>query len=151
MGKKDTVTFEEFKEEIELTDKQYGQEEDLYFLVNKIIRSTLPDDITVRDVHKLQKPPESEEFQGRKHFIAYGQAPDFVILDKEFDQSKDKQKKYVYGCVEVKQFKKNRDFRKIEKKLNNYKENNKKVYIYIQSENIYEKGKRIKDPEIREL
>ena len=106
MGKKDTVTFEEFKEEIELTDKQYGQEEDLYFLVNKIIRSTLPDNMTVRDVHKLQKPPESEDFQGRKHFIAYGQAPDFVILDKEFDQSKEDQEKNVYGCVEIKKFKK---------------------------------------------
>ncbi len=126
MGKKDTVTFEEFKEEIELTDKQYGQEEDLYFLVNKIIRSTLPDNMTVRDVHILQKPPESKEFQGREHFIAYGQAPDFVILDKEFKQSEKNQSSLVYGCVEIKQFKKSDDFDTIKDKIIELKKKEKK-------------------------
>lgn len=123
MGKKDTVTFEEFKEEIELTDKQYGQEEDLYFLVNKIIRSTLPDDMTVRDVHRLE---QSKKFPGRECFRAYGQTPDFVILDKEFKQSEENQSSLVYGCVEIKQFKKSDDFDTIKDKIIELKKKEKK-------------------------
>nr|MCR5816252.1 hypothetical protein [Ruminococcus sp.] len=98
---------------------------------------------TVRDVHKLQKPPESEEFQGRKHFIAYGQAPDFVILDKKFDQSKDNQKKYVYGCVEVKQFKKNDDFNTVKKILYSLQKPETNIKIYSHSKNVYMNNKLV--------
>ena len=98
------MNIEEYADELRLIKKQYGQEEDLYFIINALIRQSLPKHMTVRDIHNAQKA-DNTAFPAREHFRKYGQAPDLVILDKEFDQTKESgQGKYVYGCVEIKNF-----------------------------------------------
>ena len=97
------MNIEEYADELRLIKKQYGQEEDLYFIINKLIRERLPENTVLRDIHRAQNT-DNKIFPARENFKKYGQVPDFIILDREFDQLKDKdsQKKYVYGCVEVK-------------------------------------------------
>ena len=100
--------YEEYREyfnELELIQRQYNQEEAYYFIINKLIRDSINDkDISVRDVHKLIK---ANDFPGRNMYLRgyAGQAPDFVILDNDFDESKGEgQSGKVYGCVEIKAF-----------------------------------------------
>lgn len=97
------MNIEEYADELRLIKKQYGQEEDLYFIINKLIRERLPENTVLRDIHRAQNT-DNKIFPARENFNKYGQIPDFIILDSKFDQLKDKdsQKKYVYGCVEVK-------------------------------------------------
>lgn len=105
--------YEEYREyfkELELIQRQYNQEEAYYFIINKLIRDSIDDkDISVRDVHKVStlRGENANKLSGRnKYLIGYdGQAPDFVILDKDFDESEAKdQSDEVYGCVEIKAF-----------------------------------------------
>lgn len=100
--------YEEYREyfkELELIQRQYNQEEAYYFIINKLIRDSINDkDISVRDVHKLIKV---EDFPGRNECLRgyAGQVPDFVILDKMFDERRNEKKSgRVYGCVEIKPF-----------------------------------------------
>ena len=100
--------YEEYREyfkELELIQRQYNQEEAYYFIINKLIRDSIDDkDISVRDVHKLIKV---EDFPGRNECLRgyAGQVPDFVILDKMFDERRNEKKSgRVYGCVEIKPF-----------------------------------------------
>lgn len=100
--------YEEYREyfkELELIQRQYNQEEAYYFIINKLIRDSIDDkDISVRDVHKLIK---AMGFPGRNRYLRgyAGQVPDFVILDKMFDERQNKdQSGRVYGCVEIKAF-----------------------------------------------
>lgn len=105
--------YEEYREyfkELELIQRQYNQEEAYYFIINKLIRDSIDDkDISVRDVHKVStlRGENANKLSGRnKYLIGYdGQAPDFVILHNDFDESKgEDQSGKVYGCVEIKAF-----------------------------------------------
>ena len=97
--------YQEYFNELELIQRQYNQEEAYYFIINKLIRDSINDkDISVRDVHKLI---EANGFPGRNMYLrGYAkQVPDFVILDKMFDERlNEKQSGRVYGCVEIKAF-----------------------------------------------
>lgn len=105
--------YEEYREyfnELELIQRQYNQEEAYYFIINKLIRDSINDkDISVRDVHNVStlRGKNANKLSGRNNYlIGYdGQAPDFVILDNDFDESKGEgQSGKVYGCVEIKAF-----------------------------------------------
>lgn len=102
--------YQEYFKELELIQRQYNQEEAYYFIINKLIRDSIDDkDISVRDVHKVSTltGKNAKKLSGRnKHLIGYdGQAPDFVILNNDFDESKGEgQSGKVYGCVEIKPF-----------------------------------------------
>lgn len=105
--------YEEYREyfkELELIQRQYNQEEAYYFIINKLIRDSIDDkDISVRDVHKVStlRGENANKLSGRnKYLIGYdGQAPDFVILHNDFEESKGEgQSGKVYGCVEIKAF-----------------------------------------------
>ena len=97
--------YQEYFNELELIQRQYNQEEAYYFIINKLIRDSIDDkDISVRDVHKLIK---AMGFPGRNRYLRgyAGQVPDFVILDKMFDERQNEdQSGRVYGCVEIKPF-----------------------------------------------
>lgn len=99
--------YQEYFNELELIQRQYNQEEAYYFIINKLIRDSINDkDISVRDVHKLIR---AKDFPGRNSYLRgyAGQVPDFVILDKMFDERrKEDQSGRVYGCVEIKAFSK---------------------------------------------
>lgn len=109
--------YEEYREyfkELELIQRQYNQEEAYYFIINKLIRDSIDDkDISVRDVHKVStlRGENANKLSGRnKYLIGYdGQAPDFVILHNDFEESKGEgQSGKVYGCVEIKPFSKSK-------------------------------------------
>ena len=72
-----------------------------------MIRDSIDDkDISVRDVHKLIR---AKDFPGRNSCLRgyAGQVTDFVILHKDFEESKGEgQSGKVYGCVEIKAFSK---------------------------------------------
>lgn len=102
--------YQEYFNELELIQRQYNQEEAYYFIINKLIRDSIDDkDISVRDVHKVSTltGENANKLSGRNEYlIGYdGQAPDFVILHNDFDESKGEgQSGKVYGCVEIKAF-----------------------------------------------
>ncbi len=109
--------YEEYREyfkELELIQRQYNQEEAYYFIINKLIRDSIDDkDISVRDVHKVRtlRGENANKLSGRNKYLkGYdGQAPDFVILNNDFDESKgEDQSDRVYGCVEIKPFSKSK-------------------------------------------
>lgn len=102
--------YQEYFNELELIQRQYNQEEAYHFIINKLIRDSINDkDISVRDVHKVStlSGENANKLSGRNEYlIGYdGQAPDFVILHNDFDESKGEgQSGKVYGCVEIKPF-----------------------------------------------
>lgn len=98
------MNFYEYIDELRLDDKQYRQEEDLYYIFNRMLRESFLDgDITVRDVHIMRKT-DSKKVPGRKLFAPFDQKPDLIILNKQFDQTQDvsEGKKHIYGCLEGK-------------------------------------------------
>ena len=121
--------YQEYFNELELIQRQYNQEEAYYFIINKLIRDSINDkDISVRDVHKVSTltGENANKLSGRNEYlIGYdGQAPDFVILHNDFEESKGEgQSGKVYGCVEIKAFS---------------KENAKLYREYIQLEKLLE-------------
>ena len=102
--------YQEYFKELELIQRQYNQEEAYHFIINKLIRDSINDkDISVRDVHKVSTltGENANKLSGRNEYlIGYdGQAPDFVILHNDFEESKGgNQSDKVYGCVEIKPF-----------------------------------------------
>lgn len=104
--------YREYFKELELIQRQYNQEEAYYFIINKLIRDSIDDkDISVRDVHKVSTltGENANKLSGRNKYLkGYdGQAPDFVILHNDFEESKGgNQSDKVYGCVEIKAFSK---------------------------------------------
>ena len=121
--------YQEYFKELELIQRQYNQEEAYHFIINKLIRDSINDkDISVRDVHKVSTltGENANKLSGRNEYlIGYdGQAPDFVILHNDFEESKGEgQSGKVYGCVEIKAFS---------------KENAKLYREYIQLEKLLE-------------
>ncbi|MBR4514228.1 MAG: hypothetical protein IKO61_05025 [Lachnospiraceae bacterium] len=107
------MTLEEYMRELILMSRQYGQEEELYPLINMLLREN--DNVrhlSVRDVH-------GSNSAGIKKEMLYGYVsfPDLVILNEKYfpeegsivDKEVNKRvgyinetKKLLYGCVEVK-------------------------------------------------
>ena len=103
------MTLEEYMRELVLMSRQYGQEEELYPLINMLLREN--DNVrhlSVRDVHQSQS-------SGIRHDMLYGYAsfPDMAILDERYQCSieesisKEKAEKrldLIYGCIEAKNY-----------------------------------------------
>ncbi|MCR5096151.1 MAG: hypothetical protein K6A70_05395 [Erysipelotrichaceae bacterium] len=105
------LELKDYMRELILMEKQYGQEEELYPLINMLLRENENvKELSVRDVH-------GSRGSGMVHSMLYGYAsfPDLVILDEKCDlnldsmksskQTIDDQVKNMYGCVEAKQYK----------------------------------------------
>ncbi|MBE5924225.1 MAG: hypothetical protein E7271_07145 [Lachnospiraceae bacterium] len=98
------MTLEEYMEELYLMDKQYGQEEELYPLINILLRqSGSVAGLSLRDVHNASK---AESIKHRELLKGPSGFPDLVILDKEFGEDggnpSNDNNQYVYGCLEAK-------------------------------------------------
>ena len=112
------MTLEEYMRELVLMSRQYGREEELYPLVNMMLReSDNAKHISIRDVHNCS---EINKISGKNKRImnemlyGYASYPDLVLLDENCDlrEKKDtlpytKQYNYLLGCVEVKSVSKN--------------------------------------------
>lgn len=93
------MTLEQYMRELWLMDRQYGQEEELYPLVNMLLREGgNTENLSIRDVHNGEK---AENVKGRNSLKGYVGFPDLVILGEDFPGDK-KNLKYLYGCVEIK-------------------------------------------------
>ena len=119
-------TLDEYMEELNLMKKQYGQEEELYPLINIMLRKWGNlEGCSIRAVDNgkyAQKDKKRKELPGRAYLGKYCAFPDIAILDKKFDAAKrvleeDEKVKYekengkyenpldyIYGCVEAKKF-----------------------------------------------
>lgn len=100
------IGLEEYKKELELMRKQYGQEEELYPYIYMILREVgMTQEYSVRSVAGAEN---AESVNGRELFMGYAAFPDIVILDnmfldldqKEYEPNKEIDK--MYCCVEAK-------------------------------------------------
>jgi hypothetical protein len=91
-------------------DKQYGQEEELYPLINMLLRDGVnTENLSIRDVHKSQriKADNNKNVKSRKYIDGFGSFPDLAIFDESFPDLSDEENivsnlKKIYGCVEAK-------------------------------------------------
>ncbi len=106
------MTLEQYMRELWLMDKQYGQEEELYPLVNMLLREGANvENLSIRDVHD---GVAADTRSGRELLYGYASFPDLVILGEAFvvkeDMSEDEYMEKIYntnienifGCVEMK-------------------------------------------------
>lgn len=93
------MTLKQYMRELWLMDRQYGQEEELYPLVNMLLREGVnTENLSIRDVH-LGKTDND----GRKFIKGYVGFPDLVILGEEFENNEEYTNvNYLFGCVETK-------------------------------------------------
>lgn len=98
----------EYLRELKLAEQQYGQEEELYPLVNRLLRDgDNIADLSLRTVagarSRKSTDEETKTYSGRNFLKQYSSFPDMVILDEKFDQTGGKEQiEYIYGCVECK-------------------------------------------------
>ena len=104
------MTLEQYMREPWLMDKQYGQEEELYPLINMLLRDGVnTENLSIRDVHKSQriKADNNKNVKSRKYIDGFGSFPDLAIFDESFPDLSDEENivsnlKKIYGCVEAK-------------------------------------------------
>lgn len=117
------MTVGEYFRELELMEKQYGCEEELYPFINMFLRNgENAKDISIRAVANMTN---ADIIPGRKLFSGNISFPDIAILDKDFELAKIKESekkdpdakkntllkdykkntKKIYGCVEAKELK----------------------------------------------
>lgn len=104
------MTLEQYMRELWLMDKQYGQEEELYPLINMLLRDGVnTENLSIRDVHKSQriKADNNKNVKSRKYIDGFGSFPDLAIFDESFPDLSDEENivsnlKKIYGCVEAK-------------------------------------------------
>lgn len=107
------MTLEQYMRELWLMDKQYGQEEELYPLINMLLRDGVnTENLSIRDVHKSEriKADNEKNVKSRKYIDGFGSFPDLVIFDESFPEGKEPKideventiLKNIYGCVEAK-------------------------------------------------
>ena len=102
------MTLEEYMRELVLMSRQYGQEEELYPLINMLLREN--DNVrhlSVRDVHN-----KGSKGTRKKIIRGYGTFPDLAIMDEKLylslkDKEIETEKQMLYGCVESKLFNSN--------------------------------------------
>lgn len=107
------MTLEQYMRELWLMDKQYGQEEELYPLINMLLRDGVnTENLSIRDVHKSEriKADNEKNVKSRKYIDGFGSFPDLAIFDESFPEGKEPKideventiLKNIYGCVEAK-------------------------------------------------
>lgn len=104
------MTLEQYMRELWLMDKQYGREEELYPLINMLLRDGVnTENLSIRDVHKSQriKADNNKNVKSRKYIDGFGSFPDLAIFDESFPDLSDEENivsnlKKIYGCVEAK-------------------------------------------------
>ena len=104
------MTLEQYMRELWLMDKQYGQEEELYPLINMLLRDGVnTENLSIRDVHKSEriKADNNKNVKSRKYIDGFGSFPDLAIFDESFPDLSDEENivsnlKKIYGCVEAK-------------------------------------------------
>ena len=100
----DKMTLEQYMRELWLMDKQYGQEEELYPLINMLLRDGAnTENLSIRDVHKGES---AKNDKSRKYIDGFGSFPDIAIFDESFPDLSDENivsnLQKIYGCVEAK-------------------------------------------------
>ncbi|RGO54819.1 hypothetical protein [Dorea formicigenerans] len=96
------MTLEQYMREIWLMNKQYGQEEELYPLINMLLRDGAnTEKLSIRDVHNAKRFCENNL---RKYINGFGGYPDLAIWNEQFGEKEDEKVilNRIYGCVEVK-------------------------------------------------
>lgn len=100
------MTLEQYMRELWLMDKQYGQEEELYPLINMLLRDGAnTEKLSIRDVNKGQRiKTENKNVEQRKYIDGFGSFPDLAIFDESFPEKEniDSNLQKIYGCVEAK-------------------------------------------------
>ena len=101
------MTLEQYMREIWLMNKQYGQEEELYPLINMLLRDGAnTEKLSIRDVRKGQRIKEENKkhVESRKYIDGFGSFPDLAIFDESFPEKEniDSNLQKIYGCVEAK-------------------------------------------------
>ena len=102
------MTLEQYMRELWLMDKQYGQEEELYPLINTLLRDGAnTEKLSIRDVHKGQRiktENKNMNVEQRKYIDGFGSFPDLAIFDESFPEKEniDSNLQKIYGCVEAK-------------------------------------------------
>ena len=149
------MTLEEYMRELILMSRQYGQEEELYPLINMLLRENAKvGDLSVRDVHNAKGKIYNE-------LCAYVAFPDLAILGENDTLNN----LSVYGCVEVKQFRKSKEFISLDNGFNggktitcpyvaliNKKKSSTSIYEIENEENIKNvQLKRYKEKEINDI
>lgn len=126
------MTLEEYMRELFLMKRQYGQEEELYPLVNMLLREN--DNVkylSVRDVHG----PQGARFK-KEMLIGYASKPDLVILSENYNPQKLYKLENIKKFLDVKNWRKNNNEK--DKALNNCSvPENKKNEIISESELMY--------------
>ena len=103
------MTLEQYMRELWLMKKQYGQEIELYPLINMLLREK-PNTkrLSIRDVHNGRKTVKRDH---RKYIDGFGSFPDLAIFDENFPEGQEPKNgeegentilKNIYGCVEAK-------------------------------------------------
>lgn len=139
----DKMTLEQYMRELWLMDKQYGQEEELYPLINMLLRDGAnTENLSIRDVHKGES---AKNDKSRKYIDGFGSFPDIAIFDESFPDLSDENivsnLQKIYGCVEAKCNEKNpkqievkivAENKSEQPKQENYfiKRNNTKTYLH---------------------
>lgn len=100
------MTLEQYMRELWLMKKQYGQEIELYPLINMLLREYVNTErLSIRDVHNGRKTVKLDR---RKYIDGFGSFPDLAIFDENFPEGQEPKNgentilKNIYGCVEAK-------------------------------------------------
>ena len=85
------MTLEQYMRELWLMDKQYGQEEELYPLINMLLRDGAnTEKLSIRDVHNGQNiKKENKNVEQRKYINGFGSFPDIAIFDESFPEGQE--------------------------------------------------------------
>lgn len=105
----DKMTLEQYMRELWLMNKQYGQEIELYPLINMLLRADEDmKNLSIRDVHNGRKTMKRDH---KKYIDGFGSFPDLAIFDENFPEGQEPKNgeegentilKNIYGCVEAK-------------------------------------------------
>lgn len=132
------ISLQEFREELELMKRQYGQEEELYPYIYMLLREAgLTRRYSVRSVAGAQS---AKSVKGRELLRGYAGFPDIAILDKSFLSGEkyepEEEIKKIYCCVEAKKI--NEELLNIEGEIQIKSENETS-----ESFNLYQKNGKV--------
>ena len=88
------MTLEQYMRELWLMDKQYGQEEELYPLINMLLRDGVnTENLSLSEVHKSLriKADKNKNVKSRKNIYENGSYPDLAIFDDSFPDLSDEE------------------------------------------------------------
>ena len=92
------MTLEQYMRELWLMDKQYGQEEELYPLINMLLRDGAnTEKLSIRDVHNAKRFCEKSL---RKYINGFGGYPDLAIWNEQFGEKEDEKVEITFAMNE---------------------------------------------------